>query len=677
MAKCTLVASVAIGIALLQCQVSRLGAWEATYQTGPVKKEQVPLFEAAIAAAAPPPPIVLGHQRVAYPAEEGASLGQGWDLLLSRGVSSKCIVFDEKSDNYQNADESINYVVDEESLDVALNLNFSGSARGSIYVYSGNAKSTIQALTTYHYASKDQVFVARADIGNGIHFVEPPKEADVHLTPAMNNLRKNDLAAFRRMCGDGFVQSIYYGAGLYLVLHFHDVDQKTSVDINSAFKGHVGVGDIFGASGESKVQTVIKTALNKSQLDIEFRQDGGILKTLPIDLATAKQKVIDLPGEANNGPKPISMIIVPYSELPGEDALSFFAVVDKRQKAIRYYDRLVALFYEVTEIEKDYYRQRTADNVHGDKYYYSYRHLLRPEDIVNVRTTILNELRMVSTIIRDLDGKDCDIKSDARRCGNTTPANSFDGTSCKLVASDPTCQSLNVRSSQTDFDDLKFWLLLPLPNNTIPADDRMTLEGGNLEEKKRVYTSRLFHHWIERVADVRSKLFNEPMTDADRTKYRDDIAKSFMPVAPALVQIAPADVQNPNIDYGVWIAPGFSAWISIGNNEPSKRAVAFSLFRKERAAPSWEAPPLANNVRGYGQQYKLEATPNGFGVGEAGIDCNFWGIGSGCARRWFAKGFSLSDPLTANIRYYDAGETQVRNWNLEVKIEAVPDPAFR
>ena len=649
-------------------------AWEASYPTGKVSGSDE-FFAAEVDAAVPPKePVTLGQQVVAYPQLEGADLGLGWDLLQSKKTNSTCIRFTEKTDNYQNVSEKLQDVVDQETLDIALNANFAGSAKGSIYVFKGDVNFSNESKFSYHYASKDEVFVARASVLNGVRFVAP-KDADVSLTPDMAKLLKDNPEGFRRRCGDGFISSIRSGADLYLLLHFHDFDEHTRGEIDSSFKAAGGVGDIFGGSAQGGLQAIVDKTRKQGQLDIEFTQNGGQIKSLPIDLPTAKKKVADLPVEARNGPLPLYMVISPYTDLPGVGAMKLFTVVDKRQRAIRYFERLITLFYEITEVQKDYFRDRRND-ASKDAYYYSYYHTIRPENIVGLRDEVLQELRLVSTIVRDLDDKDCGVGSTAARCGGIIPKSNADGQSCATTPSDITCKSLNERSAKTDFDDLKFWIRLPVPANAISDVERSALATPPstvpLQERQREYAHTLYYHWIERITEVRCSTFKECLSDTDSVKYQKAIQQTFGPVTPAISLLKSP---NNDADFALAVAPGFTAWVIVGYNDPNQKATQFSIFEKSPQASAWEQT-IANHISGYGKRYTIEATEDGFHLGLTGFECNFTFM-SGCDRRWFAKGAGFADPLTANARYYDAGQTQSANWDLELKVRAFPDPAFR
>jgi hypothetical protein len=143
-------------VALSSVSLITADAWEATYPTGPIKKEMAPFFGGPeIAGVQPLPPVNFQHLKAAYPADEGAVLGLGWDFFQNKKVNSRCITgFDEKTDRYQTVPAyRTHHVIDQETLDVSLNSNFTGSARGVKY----------------------------------------------QTTPAMHNLRRNNLTEFRKL----------------------------------------------------------------------------------------------------------------------------------------------------------------------------------------------------------------------------------------------------------------------------------------------------------------------------------------------------------------------------------------------------------------------------------------------------------------------------------------------
>jgi hypothetical protein len=430
-------------------------AWEATYPKGPVRIENLfpmrALPDGPEPPPAPPTPIsvflsysggkkddIFGHQQIAYPQNEGVPLGTGWNFLLNRKTYSSCIDFTEGKDVDQSATLASKRVVDQETLDIALNVSMSASVSGSIYAFKGSAKGSFGLNGSYHYGSKDDVYVAQASVTNGAHYVTPPKNgATIKLKPEMAKLRaRPDSEAFRAACGDGFVASIVSGADLYLMFHFHDLTETDKITIQSSFTGSGGMGDLFKASAEAASSSTIQKFYDKNQLDLQFAQDGGRIKLLPVDLATAQKKVQDLSVEAFAGPRPIFIVVVPYTELPDLEAKPLFSVLDLKQRANRYLQRLRSVYAEIMVIEDDYFRNRfllVGDPavVSADQYLYWYVHQIRSENISAIHDEVLNEIKLMTTVARDLDDSKCGSSDgSASRCEEITPSKSVDGIEC-------------------------------------------------------------------------------------------------------------------------------------------------------------------------------------------------------------------------------------------------------
>lgn len=482
---------------------SRSQAWEATHPTGPVNigkllqlRQPPPPPSVHAKAARPAAPLlfglssentsnIFGHQQIAYPQSEGVTLGAGWDFLLNKKTYSSCINFSAAQDVDQKANLVSSHVVDQETLDVSLNVSMSASVSGSVYAFKGSAGGSFGLNGSYHYGSKDEVYVAQASVTNGANFVKPPVNGtSISLTPEMAKLRRNPDGgeAFRAACGDGFVASIVSGADLYLMFHFHDVTETDKITIESSFNGSGGMGDLFKVSASASSSTTIQKFYDKNQLDLQFVQNGGQITSLPVDLATAQTKVQALPGEAFKGPLPLYVVVVPYTDLPELRAKPLFSALDLKQRANRYLERLGSVYSEIMVIEDDYFRNRSilvaqpgnpppppAPTV--DQYLYWYQHHIRMEDIAAIHDDVLNEIKLMTTIVRDLDGRQCgSTKGSATDCENFKPAKNADGVECtKLPSTEPTCQSLIDRITNAHkFDDYQWWIQLPLPMNALP-----------------------------------------------------------------------------------------------------------------------------------------------------------------------------------------------------------------
>ena len=360
---------------------------------------------------------------------------------------SSCIDFDSQLDKYQIAQLDLQHAVDQETLDVALNVNLSASAKGSIYLFSGSAQSSSGLNASYHYASTDETFISRASIQQGANFVIPSKRiGSIALKPAMAKLHTNNPDRFRLICGDGFVASIISGANLYVLYHFHDIDQKSRVEIEASFKASGGMGDIFSGTGSASLGSTIENYWKNNKLDIEFSQEGGLFTMLPVDLTTVKTKIQNLSAESNNGPRNIYMIVVPYTDLPGLNAIDLFTELDLRQRATRYFERLTTLYYEIMTVEQNYFRdRRPSANPLSNLYYYP-ANFIRLVGVVQLHDQILAELRLMSTIIRDLNSAACNgRRTNDKACANMRPTINAEGQTCDAAPGDDTCKTLSAR----------------------------------------------------------------------------------------------------------------------------------------------------------------------------------------------------------------------------------------
>ena len=290
-------------------------------------------------------------------------------------------------------------------------------------------------------------------------------------------------------------------------------------------------------------------------------------------MTTAQAKVQALPVEAWDGPRPVYIVVVPYSDLPDLKAKSLFSTLDLKQKASRYLERLGSVYSEIMVIEYDYFRNRfilvsqpgnpappPAPSV--DQYFYWYEHHLRSEDISALRGDVLNEIKLMTTIVRDLNNPKCGgSKGSSPTCDNLKPEKNADGVECTpLPSNEPTCQILIDRIKNAhSFDDYQWWIQLPLPINSIPSDVVPRILTADISERQRLYAHYLFQHWVERFDDIRCGLFLDCLSDLDRQHYLKAIFSSFTNVPSVFTALSGLP---GNVQHGVQVAPGFSVKIS-------------------------------------------------------------------------------------------------------------------
>jgi hypothetical protein len=550
---------------------------------------------------------------------------------------------------------------------------------GSLGGIKSSAKGSFGLTGDYHYGSNDEVYVAQASVVNGADYVVPPKDGSIQLTPEAAKLRKANSEAFRQLCGDGFVASIVSGADLYRLFHFHDVTETDKVSISASFSGSSGIGDLFKASSHSKISTTIQNFYDKNQLDLQFVQKGGHIGLLPVDLATAKTKVQGLPKEALDGPRPIFIVVVPYTDLPGVVAGKIFSELDIKQKANRYLERLGSVYSEITRIEGDYFRDRFvlapdnggAPKPSADQYLYWYAHQIRVEDLSAIHDDVLSEIKMMTTVVRDLDDPRCGDSNYAtsEQCEALTPSKNIVGIACELLpASEPTCQKLIDRiNSAHHFDDYVFWIRLPLPVNSMPADVFYRLGRAGLDDQ-RLYAHYLFRHWIQRFDELRCGMFFDCLTDAERAGYLKAILSSFSPGPPAIL-VNSTDLPS-NLQQGVRVAPGFS--VKITESRVDSLPVKHSIYYHDLSlADGWVL--LAKDIY-FGYETTIEGSDKGFEIGVFGELCSPGIPAPTCHVGTYYP--TQPGSLNYELGYYDIGESQASAWDLKIKVEATPIPPF-
>jgi hypothetical protein len=528
--------------------VSEVLAWKANYPGGPVRSTNA--RPAGVRLFGPIGPGLVSiatsgsfaDRKLPYPSSQGVDLGSAWDMFQNTKKPVVCVEFEEAPDNnYQNVELGIQEVTDEDTLDITLNTQFSGSAGGNIegVFAKGDATSTLNA--SHHVASKDITFTARTSVTSGIRFTGPTgpmKTKSVRLTPEMHKLAVENSTEFERQCGHGYVHSIGNGADLYLLFHFHGLETKDRLDLSFDSHASASMEDVFQASGSSKLAATIDRLSKEQKLDLSFVQMGGKIDSLPTSLDEAKAQVKKLAAEEFTNPRRIYVTVSPYSTLPNYSSSYTIETSDLRQRATRYIERLNSIIFEARNIRLNLYRDR-SDTTTKDEYYYYYRHQLRaerPSDIADGATT---RRQIAIDALRKLSAPPCDNKpfswapvpaglsNQDRKAFESNRKHQIaqlevNYVDCKKIGDD--------LISQTDnFEDLSLWAGLPIPLNSITDDSIAKLDNvqGDLNERKNLYAQNVFRHWIERQDQVRCRLLEECLSGDEMTALYKKILDSF------------------------------------------------------------------------------------------------------------------------------------------------------
>jgi hypothetical protein len=181
-----------------------------------------------------PPPVPREEVIVPYPDNSVVLLGEGFDLITGQRKPAYCVTAG-LAQTIQFGDKNIYFseVVDEESLLRKLNVSLSASAKYAGYTGGGNYESSVETKTS----TKEINIVAQADLKTfAVTMKVPPSRLNVRSLP----IRRHDLtpeairllrdpAEFRRVCGDGYVSQITYGADFYARFRYFNLtfEQKT------------------------------------------------------------------------------------------------------------------------------------------------------------------------------------------------------------------------------------------------------------------------------------------------------------------------------------------------------------------------------------------------------------------------------------------------------------------
>jgi hypothetical protein len=548
-------------LAVFSLCVSPCSAWEANYPSGPVRKSTEDESKRAnILVRLPPAPKkdtsfsadldslreltsnsalssrndptfagLFSRRTVAYPTPDGIGLGHGWDFLSNQKTFSSCVQFQKIEDNkYQTVDSRIQQTIDEETLDISLNTSFSASASGTIEVVKASGEAKFSLNASHHMSTSDTTFMAHESATNGVVYAGPTKDGGVMLRPDMAKL---DPESFREKCGDGFVASIGMGADLYIMIHAHDLTTEDKVDLETSAKASAGVADVFSGSASGSFSTKIDDLIKKHSLDIEFVQQGGIFTMVPTNLDEAKKKVQTFMGEEKEGPRSLFVTLVPYSELPNWRGMFLLDTSDMRQRAIRYFQRLQSVLYEVRNIRENYFRE---NGVKGDKYLFDYAHQLRKEDLTGVSEKVREDMNHVDELLKILDGKDCKSKPVA--------ADSSKGLAALGKGQRECNKQVAAKLKEMDrFNDFRFWIRLPLPLDAISEKERQFITDVNntpphtLTERQRKFKQDLYRYWVERTDQLRCRLFFECLNKKEQEDQYKDI-ESTIPNNPGAVR---------------------------------------------------------------------------------------------------------------------------------------------
>jgi len=202
-----------------------------------------------------------------------------------------------------------------------------------------------------------------------------------------------------------------------------------------------------------------------------------------------------------------------------------------RQKAVSYLKRLYSAYFEYLNIRADLRVDADSTKPDGTAQYF-HDHGLRTENVDAVGDQLLDEIEGVEHLIAILNGKDC-VSVISTKQSNPKDRDAARAQQDKQKA---TCRN-NINAGLArdkkvviDFDDYKYWIRFPLPNNALPdvaKDILRNTSGFDTDQRTYLYSMWLYKHWVERISDYRCRLFFQCMKQSERGEKMDMILASF------------------------------------------------------------------------------------------------------------------------------------------------------
>ena len=283
--------------------------------------------------------------------ETGVDLGWGWRGAQGEAVPTRCVEFGPTKASGQTVSLEFSEVQDSYELANSLGMSSAATVKGVGYKVSGEAKF---AKST-RVKTSETTFVIEAEVLNPAAYAGPPPEMDsVRLTTqAVALARRNDgLAAFKQVCGDGYVSALTTGAKFIAV-----VAVKTrSVQERESLRAKIEGGG-WGVKVNAAMNSESSSARDSMQRRISVHQSGGAPADIPMEpeeiVAHAKQ----LARLADAGGKLFRLAVTPYQNLS-----NWPAGKDLRENSMEF-DQLADLWgaYSAIYAEIDAALARPAD----------------------------------------------------------------------------------------------------------------------------------------------------------------------------------------------------------------------------------------------------------------------------------------------------------------------------
>lgn len=476
--------------------------------------------------------VLLGgasQRLIPYPEESGAVLGQGWNSISESPADATCLKFQAKSYDYQDREISLSRVVDQEALTVILEYSAKASAKAKLKVFSGGASGSTYLKNRYHTDSSRTTYIVDAKVTHGSDFVAPPADVGgdgfVVLSDKANEwIDDGRPQTFVQTCGDSFVAAIVKGARVRAVYQAHATNFENRLQIEhkmSANASYLG----FGGKAEMGIKLDIENSEKVDKYSLSFYQDGGAGGLLPTDEATLTTVIQGLPGVASEAPKPLGLVVRPYSSLSTWPSVPTVQDLTIEEAVSRYYLRLRSLLGEVFEIERDWNLNGKADS-EGRVFAFKIDRDLRGKPLREIRDGLMEEIRRTESILNSI-GEETPCYSSTKR----SASNEY--IECYVSAASPllkfSTEDKSTGAMYLDLDDFKWAIWLPVPRNGFPTFIYNQIKAGTITgvEAQMQYAWFVYRFRVYRTIINRCELFGECLPHNSRRKLFQDVYKTF------------------------------------------------------------------------------------------------------------------------------------------------------
>ncbi|MGR9471098.1 hypothetical protein [Rhizobium leguminosarum] len=212
------------------------------------------------------------------------------------------------------------------------------SASAKVSAAMGSGKAKVEFSRSVKIDSKDLNISAYARALNGAEFVAPKGAADgdqaiignevfkgqvvavvrastagghIALTEQAVKYAKEDIAQFRRVCGDGYVAIIFGGSELNGILKIQTDSREENEKLSTSISGSNAAASLSASTERS-----LKKLEMQHRLSMRFTQIGTGGGPLPLTVEELKSKLKGVAADAIAHPKPISMVVHRYEDLP-------------------------------------------------------------------------------------------------------------------------------------------------------------------------------------------------------------------------------------------------------------------------------------------------------------------------------------------------------------------------